>query len=498
MTPGGNHDDAHDDAMQNLWWEGVRYWYNDQDYEGAMNAWTRALFLHVKWQFDHTGEFDEIQLKDYDEWVTDDVNEEDDLRLLALSMQSNDEVDDAAPTYSDRRELRVSLSPLWLFLAGCWLDARGYAMARRCLRVCLRECWHLIRKRRGVRRGSQDVLHETVRRALVEYAASYEEQNPARSVLGSRIVLLARRNFPDHSVSYHALPWTVPDQRPGYLHPSLPSQPFYAGDDRPSWCDDLEAHYSAIRNEFEQLYLSSRSWPRVGQGDHRGGSGKHDGRVVLGGDWREIVLFGTGAAKEGVAPHTRQWVRSHLPEAVELASAGGGEVIFSVLQPRTTLLPHCATTNLRLTAHLGLVIPSDASNCRIRVGSRWETWQEGKVLVFDDSFEHEVVNNTDHMRAVLLIRFWHPQLRGRSLALEKALDAKRRDEVQRYNPPLPGLEDGSPVRRRALEMSQCHSCRRSGVSSIRVLDVGAETMRVLDVGGENVQVVCICGRTIVD
>eukprot|EP00971_Amphidinium_carterae_P124318 2462779-Amphidinium_carterae.1 len=34
------------------------------------------------------------------------------------------------------------------------------------------------------------------------------------------------------------------------------------------------------------------------------------------------------------------------------------------------------------------------------------SWKEGEVLVFDDSFEHEVVNNTDAARAVLLLRFF--------------------------------------------------------------------------------------------
>jgi aspartyl/asparaginyl beta-hydroxylase (cupin superfamily) len=38
------------------------------------------------------------------------------------------------------------------------------------------------------------------------------------------------------------------------------------------------------------------------------------------------------------------------------------------------------------------------------------SWQEGKCLVFDDSFEHEVWNKSDSERVVLLIQFWHPDL----------------------------------------------------------------------------------------
>lgn len=37
-------------------------------------------------------------------------------------------------------------------------------------------------------------------------------------------------------------------------------------------------------------------------------------------------------------------------------------------------------------------------------------WQEGRCLVFDDSFEHEAWNHNDRARMVLLIQFWHPDL----------------------------------------------------------------------------------------
>ena len=51
------------------------------------------------------------------------------------------------------------------------------------------------------------------------------------------------------------------------------------------------------------------------------------------------------------------------------------------------------------------------------MGGEWRRWREGKCLVFDDSFEHEVVNDTDMSRIVLLIRFWHPRLERREEAL---------------------------------------------------------------------------------
>merc|ERR1719272_20392 len=66
---------------------------------------------------------------------------------------------------------------------------------------------------------------------------------------------------------------------------------------------------------------------------------------------------------------------------------GVGEIIFSCLQPGSHLKPHCASSNMRLTCHLGLEVPE---GCTIRVGQETRTWQEGECLWFDDSYEHEV------------------------------------------------------------------------------------------------------------
>jgi methyltransferase (TIGR00027 family) len=102
--------------------------------------------------------------------------------------------------------------------------------------------------------------------------------------------------------------------------------------------------------------------------------------------------------------------------------------VLSRLAPGTRVGTHCAPSNHRLTCHLGVVVPAadggGKGECRIRVGDAWRGWEVGECLVFDDSFEHEVVNTTSGERVVLLIRFWHPDLgddRGaRRDAIERA------------------------------------------------------------------------------
>ena len=73
------------------------------------------------------------------------------------------------------------------------------------------------------------------------------------------------------------------------------------------------------------------------------------------------------------------------------------------------------------------------------MGHEWVSWEAGKILLFDDSFEHEVRNDTDEERVVLLIRLWHPELmtRGRlaSRLVEEAIVKKEESIQKRYNPP---------------------------------------------------------------
>ena len=68
-------------------------------------------------------------------------------------------------------------------------------------------------------------------------------------------------------------------------------------------------------------------------------------------------------------------------------------VRFSALDAHTWLKPHHGHTNAQLKMHLGLIVPvrpSGESCALFRVGTETRAWQQGHVLFFDDSFEHEV------------------------------------------------------------------------------------------------------------
>jgi len=77
------------------------------------------------------------------------------------------------------------------------------------------------------------------------------------------------------------------------------------------------------------------------------------------------------------------------------------------LDPGTDVALHRGFTNLRLRWHLGLVIPT---SCGIVVGGEERTWEEGELLLFDDSCEHRVWNHSNSIRGVLIFDIWHPEL----------------------------------------------------------------------------------------
>src|SRR5204863_5442246 len=82
--------------------------------------------------------------------------------------------------------------------------------------------------------------------------------------------------------------------------------------------------------------------------------------------------------------------------------------MFSILEPGKFLPPHRGPYNGVLRLHLGLIVPDAAERIGIRVVDQIRHWAEGRALIIDDTFEHEVWNDTDHTRVVLFLDFARP------------------------------------------------------------------------------------------
>uniref|UniRef100_A0A6P7FX98 Aspartyl/asparaginyl beta-hydroxylase isoform X3 n=1 Tax=Diabrotica virgifera virgifera TaxID=50390 RepID=A0A6P7FX98_DIAVI len=124
------------------------------------------------------------------------------------------------------------------------------------------------------------------------------------------------------------------------------------------------------------------------------------------GEWKQFELYARGQKNVNnckKCPFTCSII-NQIPEA---KNCKRGQTKFSVMHPGTHIWPHCGPTNCRLRAHLGLKVPS---NTFLRVADDIRSWKEGEIIVFDDSFEHEVWHNGTDFRLILIVDIWHPEL----------------------------------------------------------------------------------------
>lgn len=136
-------------------------------------------------------------------------------------------------------------------------------------------------------------------------------------------------------------------------------------------------------------------------------------------NWQAIRDEACAAARAPVGPgrsftlhghgHCVQQNRDRCPATARLVAAipGLDSACFSLLAPGAHIPAHRGVTKGLITCHLGLVVPRDG-DARMRLGDRVVRWAEGETLVFDDSYDHEVWNDTGGSRLVLLIRFRRP------------------------------------------------------------------------------------------
>ncbi|KAM3593677.1 uncharacterized protein V6R79_018850 [Siganus canaliculatus] len=125
------------------------------------------------------------------------------------------------------------------------------------------------------------------------------------------------------------------------------------------------------------------------------------------GEWGQYTLWQQGR-KVGNSCQGVPKTCALLDRFPEATGCKRGQIKFSVMQPGTHVWPHTGPTNCRLRMHLGLVIPKQG--CRIRCTDQTREWEEGKVLIFDDSFEHEVWQDADSYRLIFIVDVWHPEL----------------------------------------------------------------------------------------
>src|SRR5207244_13290801 len=88
-------------------------------------------------------------------------------------------------------------------------------------------------------------------------------------------------------------------------------------------------------------------------------------------------------------------------------SRWGPTLVFSLLKAKAHIAPHSGLFNTRLVCHLPLIVPA---GCRFRVGNEVREWEAGKLLICDDTIEHEAWNDSAEDRVLLIFDVWRPGL----------------------------------------------------------------------------------------
>ncbi|HEY0629509.1 MAG TPA: aspartyl/asparaginyl beta-hydroxylase domain-containing protein [Sphingomicrobium sp.] len=191
-----------------------------------------------------------------------------------------------------------------------------------------------------------------------------------------------------------------------FYFPGLPQVQFYDRDDF-AWAAAVEAETSAIRDELKLLLKDGvegfRPYIRTRPGEPRLDSNPLADSI----DWSALFLAENGSVSdELIARCPRTWAA--VQQAPLQRSPGvGPTVMFSLLRPRARIKAHTGQFNTRLTCHLPLIVPP---GCRFRVGNEVREWEEGRLLVFDDSVEHEAWNDGAEDRFILIFDIWRPEL----------------------------------------------------------------------------------------
>ncbi len=162
------------------------------------------------------------------------------------------------------------------------------------------------------------------------------------------------------------------------------------------WVPEFEAGWRDVRRELEGVLEMREALPTLQdlQPDQM--------KISWNEQWKTFVLWGFGERSDANC--------ARCPETARLLEAipGMTSAWFSILAAGKHIPRHSGVTKGMVRCHLGLVIPREREKCRMKVADELVVWEEGRCVLFDDSSRHEVWNDTDEERVVLLFDVERP------------------------------------------------------------------------------------------
>ena len=189
-----------------------------------------------------------------------------------------------------------------------------------------------------------------------------------------------------------------------FFYPGLPHRQFYDRRDF-AWVEALEAAAPTMRAEAEAALASGEGMGPYVEADY---SRPNRGHALLNNpDWSAFYLWKDGKPYPENAARTPATLAALEAAPIPRIVNRSPMALFSILEAKTHIPPHCGMLNTRLICHIPLIVPKD---CRLRVGHETRAVEFGKAMIFDDSIEHEAWNDSDETRLILLFEIWRPEL----------------------------------------------------------------------------------------
>ncbi len=164
------------------------------------------------------------------------------------------------------------------------------------------------------------------------------------------------------------------------------------------WSPVIEKAYPEIRSELES-YLARTAMPQTAELSGLDPE-TEEGRNAAPADrgiWRSLMLNSHGEIIEENA--------QHFPATMAAigAAKGATSIGFSALDANSHIASHVDPNDGALRYAMPILTPGPPASSRLRIGSELVSFEAGHPVIFDISVSHEVWNDSDEPRVLLMI-----------------------------------------------------------------------------------------------
>lgn len=154
----------------------------------------------------------------------------------------------------------------------------------------------------------------------------------------------------------------------------------------------LEKNWKVILNEYKSIQKSTTSI----KGD------MFFKEIIKDDKWKKFYIKWYSDIKPNIRKQLPQTCKIlDMCPSIQLA-------MFSIMTPGSVVTPHKGPYNGALRGHLGLQCPSKSDGCAIKINGCEYGWNNGKLIVWDDTFTHSVRNDSQSDRVILFVDISRP------------------------------------------------------------------------------------------